>query len=268
MNFYQFPLRIKPLSASEIYPEHHVNRIYDTTRNRLLYVDRGEGVFKVKGREVEIKPHYLYIFKKGVDVKMEDQFDFKIFFLNLHVFLAMKLSLFDIIPLKEMYEIENPAFYKNIFQTLVDTQKKEEMVSLNRISLTSLLLSPIETESAIKRMDGLHRDMLRFKSVLEYIDDNFNKNISNNALAKLAHLSPSYFVTKFTKSIGVSPLNYINKIRVEEVKYLLCNSNYTLERIANNVGYKDSSHLTKIFKDQMDVTPGRYRKMYSIGLVN
>ena len=61
----------------------------------------------------------------------------------------------------------------------------------------------------------------KLNSIVNYIDGNISKDITVEKLASIAHLHPNYFIKLFRKHIGVSPINYLNKKRIEETKRLL-----------------------------------------------
>lgn len=264
MNFYQFPLRIKPFRACHFSSEDTNNNLLNIHHDRLIYVHEGEGEFIVNGQEIEFSPNHIYIFQRGRELSISRHNSYSMSVLQMKAIILYRLNLFDFIHLKESYKVKSPVDYQYIFNMLVDTQKKEEMCSLNRIGLASILLSPIEINKPIHELHELRKSLHRFEPVLEYIDKNFHKNIKVSFLAELIQLSETYFATSFSKAMGTSPLSYINQRRIEEVKYLLVEKNDTLEKIASFVGYKDASHLTKVFKDQMDMTPGKYRRHYQI----
>jgi two-component system response regulator YesN len=75
-------------------------------------------------------------------------------------------------------------------------------------------------------------------------------------------LNYSYFSTIFKKHIEMNFLDYLNKIRIEKAKEYLKRVDYKIYEIAEEVGYKNPKHFSKIFKKIEKITPIEYRLRY------
>ncbi|WP_017531598.1 helix-turn-helix transcriptional regulator, partial [Pelosinus sp. HCF1] len=78
-------------------------------------------------------------------------------------------------------------------------------------------------------------------------------------LASLEHYHVGYYSQWFQKKMGVSVQIYLQKLRIEEAKRLLRETNYTILEIAQEVGYEHQASLTRIFKQVEGITPSVYR---------
>jgi LacI family transcriptional regulator len=65
---------------------------------------------------------------------------------------------------------------------------------------------------------------------------------------------------KFSAGLQTTPRQAILRVQMERVKYLLAETDYSLEKIAGWTGYKSQSHLSVVFKREFGLTPGAYRK--------
>ena len=75
------------------------------------------------------------------------------------------------------------------------------------------------------------------------------------------YLSPVYISKIFKEETGESPINYLIKIRLEKARdILLKSSDSTIKNIANEVGYEDAYHFSKLFKKYYGISPLYYRK--------
>ena len=99
------------------------------------------------------------------------------------------------------------------------------------------------------------------KTICEFIDQNYQENITRTNLAKIVYLSPDYIARIFKKETGNSLVNYIIKKRVEIAKDLLINTDLPVHLISDKVGYGNYSYFTKIFKKETNYTPVDYRKI-------
>lgn len=98
-----------------------------------------------------------------------------------------------------------------------------------------------------------------FDRVLEYIHDNYRKDIDINAIAENVGLSYSYLRKIFKDETGDNIINYINHIRVEESKRLLLQTCMTVKEIALNLGYNNEQSFLRFFKKYEECSPGEYR---------
>ena len=95
---------------------------------------------------------------------------------------------------------------------------------------------------------------------ISYINEHYNEDINLEKVANIVHLNPSYFSSVFKKEVGVSFSNYLNKIRIEQSKLLLKNTDSSIVEIAMEVGFEDQSYFSKVFKNLTKMTPKQYRQ--------
>lgn len=96
--------------------------------------------------------------------------------------------------------------------------------------------------------------------VKEYIDKNYNQEISLNDLAHTLHISQYYLSHIFKNELGYSPINYLIKRRIDEAKKLLLTTSKTVQEISKIVGYENPSYFNLIFKKVTGITPGKYKE--------
>lgn len=98
----------------------------------------------------------------------------------------------------------------------------------------------------------------------EYIEDNFDKDVSLAHLAEVCSLSPFFLARTFRKGTGLPPHAYLDGVRLRHARQLL-DKGEPIASTAISVGYADQSHLTKRFKRLYGITPGQYRNPGSGG---
>lgn len=84
--------------------------------------------------------------------------------------------------------------------------------------------------------------------------------VSLNRLAYTLGVHPSYLSRAFKKEMGVTVTEYVNKLRVEEAKYLLDHGNVSVTDAAFSVGYTDPNYFSKVFTKLEHMTPHDYRQ--------
>ena len=82
--------------------------------------------------------------------------------------------------------------------------------------------------------------------------------------ARRAGMSTSLFSRKFKTAVGLSPLKYVLRLRLEKVKALLCSTDLPVSEIAEKSGFSDSNYMIKYFHQYCGTTPMQYRKMNSV----
>jgi AraC family transcriptional regulator len=98
------------------------------------------------------------------------------------------------------------------------------------------------------------------KKLAEYVDEHLNENISLNALASMAQLSPYHFARAFKQTFGAPPHRYITGRRMVRAKSLLANPARTVTEIGNVVGFVETSSFTAAFRRVIGMTPTAYRR--------
>ena len=98
------------------------------------------------------------------------------------------------------------------------------------------------------------------KIVIDYIQENFQQDISVKEVADLLHFSETYFMRFFKKYTGKTCIDYINEYRLERAAELLRSSDLSITEIAMQVGIHNISYFNRIFKKKIQLTPGQYRK--------
>jgi len=83
---------------------------------------------------------------------------------------------------------------------------------------------------------------------VNYINNNYERDISLKDIARYVFLSTSYFTRAFKEEMGISPINYLLKIRVERAKELLKDTDNRISDIALSVGFSNQQRFNDISK--------------------
>ena len=99
----------------------------------------------------------------------------------------------------------------------------------------------------------------RERRVREYIEHHFEDDLSIQALAGIAGLSPQHFAVLFRESTGFTPHQYVNHRRIAFAQQLLANKETSLIDVSLQCGFSSQSQFITTFRKLAGVTPGRFR---------
>ncbi len=96
-------------------------------------------------------------------------------------------------------------------------------------------------------------------SVRNYIDNNYKKKITLSELSKQYYIHPVYLQKKFKSVFGITPNEYIKKLRINEAKKLLLTTNMSIESVSESIGFCNTSYFIKTFCNVVNMTPAKFR---------
>lgn len=99
----------------------------------------------------------------------------------------------------------------------------------------------------------------RIRDVIEYINDNYEKDLTLDDLSKVILMNKTYFSTYFKKIMGMNVSDYIEKIRVDSACNLLRTTNASIIDISMKSGFNNVTHFNRIFKKHTGYTPTGFR---------
>lgn len=95
---------------------------------------------------------------------------------------------------------------------------------------------------------------------IEYILNNYNKKITNELLAEISSLSVVYFRKLFTETLGISPIAYVNNLRIKKAKEILSSDYDSLSDVAYSLGFANLYDFSRTFKKHTGLSPSSYSK--------
>ena len=110
---------------------------------------------------------------------------------------------------------------------------------------------------ADKRSTG---QLVPFKRVVSYIEQNYAQKIMLADLAKTAGMTPKYFCSFFYGMTRKTPIEYVNNYRIERACEQLLSTEMSITDIGLNCGFNEISYFIKTFRKAIGTTPHQYRK--------
>jgi len=99
-----------------------------------------------------------------------------------------------------------------------------------------------------------------FSALLEEMENHYFEPFHPDAYAAKLGISVSRFTHLFKDIVGESPLHYYTSIRIANAARLLKYTNFTIQKVANSVGYDDPLYFDRVFRKWMGLSPKGFRK--------
>jgi len=104
-------------------------------------------------------------------------------------------------------------------------------------------------------------EIILLQKVFDYLDENYQYDITAEAVSKMCNMSYSYFSRHFKEVIGKTFTDYLNYIRITEAEKLLLTTDLNITEIALKTGFSDSSYFIKQFKRFKNISPKQFKKL-------
>ncbi|MFB5677668.1 helix-turn-helix domain-containing protein [Paenibacillus terreus] len=98
--------------------------------------------------------------------------------------------------------------------------------------------------------------------VAAYIQQNYRDKITNDTLADVFHFHPNYIIRCMKMKYGRTPTDYLHEFRLERAKRLLITTDWSVERISEEIGYRNAPYFSSSFKHGVGLSPLQFRKQY------
>lgn len=106
------------------------------------------------------------------------------------------------------------------------------------------------------------KEYYKLEKSINYIENNLSEKLQIETLAKMCNLCETQYRKLFKTEFGVSPVKYINKLRVKSAIRKLSSGYYSMSEISESCGFTEQKYFNKIFKSETGMSPLQYKKEY------
>ncbi len=245
----------------------------------MVYMKKGNAVFEIADQAAALGPNDIVIIKPKQYHKFIVKSETCEFIVLSFKFESRVNGEYSEVPMEDFLNFVSSR-ETGPFISLKVSQKNEIIVLMNRILKERESVEPgseflnyllvlelfvllsralkMEWENSIKGKSPKLRELINIS--VNYIHNNFERDISLGDIAKFVFLSPSYFTRAFKEETGMSPISYLLKIRIERAKELLADTGLKISDIALSVGFSNQQRFNEMFKKYAKLTPLQYRK--------
>ncbi len=107
---------------------------------------------------------------------------------------------------------------------------------------------------------GYERRESKIDTIKKYIKQHMSQKITLSQLATAFYLHPVYLQRKFKEEMGITPSEYLKRVRISCAKTLLLTTDQSIEAIAEECGFCNTSYFIKQFKQESGLTPAQFRR--------
>lgn len=244
---------------------HHLVRKEGCGQYILIYCTEGTGWFSIEGKRTSVFANQFFIIPEGVPHSYGSSVKnpWSIYWLHFSGLLASEFfensGSTNFINSSKISRIDDRILlFEEIIQNLEMGYSFENLQYAN-ICLLHFLASfkYISQFRQIRRI----RETDLIEDAITYMKEFLNEKITLGIIASEGGLSPSQFSLVFRRKTGRSPMDYLKHLRIQKACQFLDNSDLKIKEIGSKVGYDDPYYFSRIFKNVMGTSPGKYRTM-------
>lgn len=162
------------------------------------------------------------------------------------------------------YEIINNSDILDIINHLIDINTADAKKE-NKLSSLFLLGKIYTLFGKLYEIYGncltfVNRSDSSFNKVIDYINENYTRDITTQSVSELFRYNESYFSRKFKQLAGISSAKYIQILRLEHAKKLLAGTNLPVNEIAKSSGFCDINYFNHCFKNHYKTSPTKFKE--------
>jgi AraC-like DNA-binding protein len=238
----------------------------------ILIVTRGGGSHTVDGENFRVEPNTIFLLSPGQVHSFEftkDIAGFVVYFtLDFYLHYARERH-FDKIPFFRSMHPQtvakaNADLIKSIVVILEEmlnevtrNMKAREEALRNLLDILLIRINRVWAHDQI--IPGKVSSVVQFRKLVHLIEKHYKKIKTAGEYARLMNLSPNHLNTLCKQSVKRTVTEMIHERIIREAKRQLAYTDWGVKKIADDIGFKDSSYFLRLFKKKTGMTPDRFR---------
>lgn len=227
----------------------------------FIYVDSGEGSITVDGTAYKMLTGKIFPIPPGVNHGFYNTSDevLRTYELKFRLFGSEAKGRIEKLPV--CMQIDSSPVDKSLLslyrEAHTDQLLSSDVTSLHfQLLMTYLLRCCENNKNETAKKKSVYPEIER---VIDYVLNNLAEELPLEKLAEVAGFEKNYFLRKFKKQTGYTPIAFILNRRLEKAKELLRFSDMNITQIAEATGFKSVHYFSKVFFDNVHVRPSDYR---------
>lgn len=161
------------------------------------------------------------------------------------------------------------TLFAKLMNTTSDHENMDHLETINNASsFTELSKAAIRiadlTARSFNNGNSYTGDSEIIAEAIEYIHNNYTKEINLSRTADAIHVNNTYLSTLFKKEMHISIIDYINDLKLKRAAELLSGTNSSITEISLSCGFRGMSHFARLFSAKYNETPRQYRNSHRV----
>ena len=249
---------------------------------RIFYVTEGEAMLLLADRVVKLRPGHMYMIPAYTTHSYGCDGPFTHYYLHVYEGFKREMNLMELYDFPTEVEVQgegveqllhhicnrqpdaqlpesDPKSYDNTTQMTDYVQRYRDMTLWEKMELRGAMLMIFSCFMREAKVRVWTHDE-RMKKVLAHIHSRIGESLGIEELANVACVTKPYLIRLFKTDFGISPIQYINKKKVERAQLLLFTTEQPVKEVAYSLGFSDHSYFIRLFRKLTGITPQEYRK--------
>ncbi|CAM3135158.1 AraC family transcriptional regulator [Paenibacillus lupini] len=243
-----------PLHRHEMYSE-------------LLFIEEGRGTFFIHDQPYEVGPGTILLYHRGIwHEEMSTHYPFRAIYVAFEGLQVKGLPQDYFLPPEQSPVIELGEMAKDISILLRECHTEFQSGGLEALTAANHWFGLLLVRLA-RHVQGHFTESRTIKpseaavwKARSYIEENYQLPITLEQLAKVTFVSKFYLAHLFREEIGMSPVQFLIRCRMDAAKRYLKTTERPIKEIGELVGYQSETTFHNIFKKVTGLTPGQYRE--------
>ncbi len=247
--------------SNEDMPNYHHHSVYE-----LYFLEEGYQNILINDSILDVAPYDVVLYKPNIlhrSLKRQGCARTCIYFSER--FLRLYFTDTAINSLLSCFEKELISLNKEIFpkvkKLMLLLEKESVTVPDNRIFIyLADILNLLNENKNTRRSEPVTPAFTNFAPILSYINQNYNRLTNIEEIAYNFYISKFHLCHIFKEATGITLIQYLNKIRIQNACSMLINTDLSVSDIGTACGFHSSMYFCKTFKQALSQTPSEFRK--------
>ena len=241
-------------AAKRSHPNHHIFRKKSRKEYGLTFILSGEVIMTVEDRQIRAEAGSVLLQQKNDAYQLHFSGE-EIAYIVISYLAEPAQTLMALLPDRH-FSTPHSKKYRDLFENILRLWQSSAICSQARLcSAVQELLCCIIQEHHRK---DVATAASHAEKAMQYIEKNFTLPLTCQQVADEVGLSVSHLSQLFKKHYGVSMIQALNEIRIQQAKAMIRSGIFTLQEVAQACGFRNEYYFSRVFKQYAGTTPGKY----------
>jgi AraC-like DNA-binding protein len=228
--------------------------------SRLYWIEEGAGTIVHPKGTVHLSPGSLFVIPEHTPARYRASGIMKLHWIH---FRARLFGCIDIFPLMNwpfQVSVPDPDQTGTLMKSVIQNAQPERTGNSLRADANLRLLLCHFAATGERTEISHFGNFQRLLPVVSFIEQNLQQKMTLKKLSRVLPLQPAYLCHLFSRTLGLSPIDFINRKRIEKAQFLLRQGTMPLKEVAAQIGFQDVYFFSRTFKKIVGIAPIAYRR--------